>query len=360
MADTDINLEISLEEYKEELTEVITQMMFVSGETAEASPETTTMIEEIVHTQVVEMLKRSTALATRRSSRSISTNDLFFLIRHDKAKLSRLMTFLSWKDVRKTAKDSDDKGGDAADINGDDPLGGADPGAGGGGPVVGDTGKKNKRTKVTLPWDVSSYFSEQVPEREDEEDEDEEEMNEATIQRLKTADERTKNMTREEYVHYSECRQASFTFRKAKRFREWAGFHLYTDSKPNDDIVDILGFLTFEIVQTLTEEALQVKAEEEMNKSRTGEADAQNKKRKREKGLFGEQEEGRTPVGPKHIQEAFRRLQVKPFPGRNRVWMGGPRALQRTELRLVGVQITQVVAVANFSTRFEFIDRLPQ
>ncbi|KAL8940217.1 MAG: hypothetical protein Q9216_002926 [Gyalolechia sp. 2 TL-2023] len=347
-------------EHKGELTEVITQMMFVSGETAEPFPDTTTMIEEIVHTQVVEMLKRSTALATRRGSRSISTNDLFFLIRHDKAKLSRLMTFLSWKDVRKTAKDSDDKGGDAADINGDDPLGGADPGAGGGGPVVGDTGKKNKRTKVTLPWDVSSYFSEQVPEREDEEDEDEEEMNEATIQRLKTADERTKNMTREEYVHYSECRQASFTFRKAKRFREWAGFHLYTDSKPNDDIVDILGFLTFEIVQTLTEEALQVKAEEEMNKSRTGEADAQNKKRKRETGLFGEQEEGRTPVGPKHIQEAFRRLQVKPIPGRNRVWMGGPRALQRTELRLVGVQKFLVIIFADSSTRYDSIDRLPQ
>ena len=249
------------------------------------------------------------------------------------------MTFLSWKDVRKTAKDSDDKGGDAADIGGDDPLGGGDPGAGGGGPVVGDTTKKNKRTKVILPWDISSYFSEQVPEREDEEDEDEEEMNEATIQRLKTADERTKNMTKEEYVHYSECRQASFTFRKAKRFREWAGFLIYTDSKPNDDIVDILGFLTFEIVQTLTEEALQVKAEEEMNKNRTGEADAQSKKRKKETGLFGEQEEGRTPVGPKHIQEAFRRLQVKPIPGRNRVWMGGPRSLQRTELRLVSKEI---------------------
>lgn len=218
-------------------------------------------------------------------------------------------------------------------MGGDDPLGGADGGPGGGGPVVADTGKKNKRTKVTLPWDISSYFSEQVPERDDDEDEDEEEMNAATILRLKIADERTKNMTRDEYVHYSECRQASFTFRKAKRFREWAGFHLHTDSKPNDDIVDILGFLTFEIVQTLTEEALQVKAEEESTKNRTGDADAESKKRKRETGLFGEQEEGRTPVGPKHIQEAFRRLQVKPI--RNRVWMGGPRALHRTPLRLV-------------------------
>lgn len=29
-----------------------------------------------------------------------------------------------------------------------------------------------------------------------------------------TADEVTKNMTKEEYSYYSECRQASFTFRK--------------------------------------------------------------------------------------------------------------------------------------------------
>ncbi|KAL9583713.1 MAG: hypothetical protein Q9203_004964 [Teloschistes exilis] len=334
---------------------IIAQMMFVSGETAEASQETTTIIEEIVHTQVVEMLKRSTVLATRRGSRSISTSDLFFLIRHDKAKLSRLVTFLSWKDVRKTAKDSDDKGGDAADIGGDDPLGGADAGAGGGGPAVGDTGKKNKRTKVILPWDVSSFFSEQVPERDDDDDEDEEEMNAATILRLKTADERTKNMTKEEYVHYSECRQASFTFRKAKRFREWAGFHLYTESKPNDDIVDILGFLTFEIVQTLTEEALQVKAEEEKTKSRNGDADVQSQKRKMETGLFGEQEEGRTPVGPKHIQEAFRRLQEKPIPGRTRVWMGGARSLQRKELRLVSTTTSAIEPFTDCLIRSDWV-----
>lgn len=250
--------------------------------------------------------------------------------------MSRLSTFLSWKDVRKTAKDSDDKGGDAADLGaGDDPLGGGDA-AGGAGPVIGDTAKKNKRTRITLPWDVSSFYSEQVPERDDDDEDEEEEMNAATIARLNHADERTKNMTKDEYVHYSECRQASFTFRKAKRFRDWAGFGIVTDSKPNDDIVDILGFLTFEIVQTLTEEALKVKAEEDLTKSRSGETDAQSKKRKRETGLFDPPEEGRTPVGPKHIQEAFRRLQQRPIPGRGtRVWMGGPRALHRTELKLV-------------------------
>jgi transcription initiation protein SPT3 len=70
-----------------------------------------------------QQLSQATALANRRGVRSISVADLIFLIRHDKAKVSRLRTFLSWKDVRKNVKDSDDKGGadagDAADF-GDD------------------------------------------------------------------------------------------------------------------------------------------------------------------------------------------------------------------------------------------------
>ena len=268
--------------------------------------------------------------------RTIHVHHLFFLIRRDKAKTSRLKTFLSWKDVRKTAKDTDEKGGDAADIGGDDPLG-ADV-AGGGGPVVGDATKKNKRNKIVLPWDLQSFYSEQVPER-DEEDEDEEEMNYATLQRLKTADERTKDMTRDEYVHWSDCRQASFTFRKGKRFREWAGFGVVTDSKPNDDIIDILGFLTFEMVQTLTEEALKVKAEEDLYKNKTGNEDVQSKKRKRETGLFDPPEEGNAPVGPNHVREGFRRLQRKANGGRAKINLAPSRALQRSKLQLVSTSL---------------------
>lgn len=191
----------------------------------------------------------------------------------------------------------------------------------------------NKKAKLVLPWEVHSYFSEQVPEREDEEDEDEEEQNEATLARLASADERTRNMTKEEYVFWSDCRQASFTFRKLKRFREWAGIGIVTDSRPNDDVVDILGFLTFEIVQMLTEEALKVKVAEDLHSQRTSNLAGDSKKRKRETGsLFEKPVEGRTPVEPKHVREAFRRLQA--IPNKYKFMRQGYAGI-RTPLRLI-------------------------
>jgi len=249
------------------------------------------------------------------------------LIRHDKAKVSRLRNFLEWKDVRRTAKDqSDDKGAD--DIVPDEAPGGGVAGAPAGPLDI----KRNKKARVDLVWDVPSFFSEQVPPRDDEEDEEEEESNFATLQRLRIADERTRNMSKDEYVHWSECRQASFTFRKGKRFKEWAGFGIITEAKPNDDIIDILGFLTFEMVQTITEEALKVKAVEDMYKKKTGEG-GDIRKRKREPGPFDGPDEAREPVSPAHILEGFRRLQAPSK--KSRVIPNGRRSLMNGSLRIV-------------------------
>jgi transcription initiation protein SPT3 len=161
-------------------------------------------------------------------------------------------------------------------------------------------------------------------------------MNFITLQRLRKADERTKAMTREEYVTWSEYRQASFTYRKGKRFREWAGFGIVTDSKPSDDIVDILGFLTFEMVQTLTEEALKIKEHEDLWKERSGANAAGDsnttKKRKLAQGLFDPPSEGKNPVESRHVQEAFRRLQTRPR--KSRAMLNGTRMQQRTNLKL--------------------------
>lgn len=57
-------------------------------------------------------------MANRRGSRYLSPEDLIFLIRYDRAKVNRLRTYLSWKDVRKNAKDSGGDAGGAADVEG--------------------------------------------------------------------------------------------------------------------------------------------------------------------------------------------------------------------------------------------------
>ncbi|KAJ2896505.1 putative spt3-like protein [Zalerion maritima] len=323
----------------------IQQMMYVSGEAAEPTVETTGMIEEIVRQQVVEILRLCTELAARRGSRAISINDLIFLIRHDAPKVSRLRQFLSWKDVRKNVKDSDDKGVDGADIGAEDAAAagaGAAGVPGGPGPVESvDASRKNKKAKVALPWEPSSFYTQEVPERDDEDDEEEEEMNHITLQRLHKADERTKAMTKEEYVTWSEYRQASFTYRKGKRFREWAGFGTVTDSKPSDDIVDILGFLTFEMVQTLTEEALKVKEQEDLFRERTGGGDkagnggngtGNGEKKRKISTLFDPPSEGRSPVEAKHIQEAFRRLQARTT--KSRAMLNGSKLQAKYGLKL--------------------------
>ena len=66
--------------------------------------------------------------------------------------------------------------------------------------------------------------------------------------------------------------------------------------------------------QGRAEEALKVKEREDHEKNRGG-ADttgADAKKRKRETGLFDPPEEGRTPIEPRHIREAYRKLQATP------------------------------------------------
>jgi len=52
------------EEWDYLTTNMITQMMFVSGETGEPSAETTTIIEEIVREQVVEMVSCESVFAS--------------------------------------------------------------------------------------------------------------------------------------------------------------------------------------------------------------------------------------------------------------------------------------------------------
>lgn len=47
-------------------------------------------------------------LSAKRGARHISPEDLIFIIRDDRAKVNRLRTYMSWKEVRKNAKEPGD------------------------------------------------------------------------------------------------------------------------------------------------------------------------------------------------------------------------------------------------------------
>ncbi|PPQ63129.1 hypothetical protein CVT24_005769 [Panaeolus cyanescens] len=337
-------------EYK--YSQEISQMMFVFGEVLEPLTETVQLVEDIVRGQIIELIVQARGLANRRGARYLSAEDLIFLIRHDRGKVNRLRTYLSWKDVRKHAKDS---GGDAgAGIEVENLEDGPDD----------KLASKAQKITIKLSWEVSTIYSEVLKQAghqsDDEEDEDDIEAHEASIQRLKEADDATRQMTREEYQHYSDCRQASFTYRKAKRFREFLNLPPSLDLKANDDTVDIVGFLAFEMVRSLTLAALAVKRSLEdaflrddytspvMGKRKVNNMGGSAEKRRREgspdeeaeytlpvNSLFLPPPEARAALRPEHIQDAFARMQGEWSHARSagmHNWRGG---LVRTRVSLI-------------------------
>ena len=147
--------------------------MFVSTEIENPDPRVTRLIEDIVRNQVIEMIIQSRRMAQRRLSKYFTPEDLIFLIRYDKAKVNRLRTYLSWKDVRKNAKDTNDAsaGGSAGPAQEGDGIeeGGEDT------PL-----RVNKR-KMRLPWELSSVFCDYPrASQDDADDEDERGLDSAT------------------------------------------------------------------------------------------------------------------------------------------------------------------------------------
>lgn len=239
-------------------------------------------------------------LASRRGSRVFSNNDLIFQFRHDAARVERIQKFLALKALRKLSKD-DEEDIEKAEAQGADAMqrGSAD-----------SLEMSQAVVAATrLPWDANALYTELPPGPADLIVSGEQDA--TNLAKLRAADAKTLNMTVAEYATWSECRHASFTKRRVVRFRQWCGLGVVGDHKVTDDVLDILGFLTGEMVQRLTGLALAFQEREICRR-----ASLHGEQKIERKGLesllrpeSGQQR--RSPVDWRHIQQAYDVTQIE-------------------------------------------------
>lgn len=271
-------------------------------------------------------LQISTAsdLAARAGKKTVSLNHIIFQARHDEPRVQRLKCLLQWRAIRLEAKKRNKDTQDDVEIDDSDELSDDLLES----PTVEEVAaKRTEPAAATLPWDVESYYS-VIPPGGDTNEKLLNDPGQHSLQRLRWADEVTKAMTSEEYAMYSDYRHASFTTRKANRFREWAGIGIVADIVKKEDSLEILGFLAAEMVKRLTDIALTIQAQDlAAHRARVGLPSIKSGHRKY--GLFVTEDPERKPIDAGHIRRAFRETQAKPKKKRvqlNRV--PGPRHLE--------------------------------
>ncbi|XP_025021577.1 transcription initiation protein SPT3 homolog, partial [Python bivittatus] len=84
-------------------------MMFSLGDARRPLHESAVLVEDIVHTQLINLLQQASEVSQMRGARVISAEDLIFLMRKDKKKLRRLLKYMFFRDYKsKVVKGIDD------------------------------------------------------------------------------------------------------------------------------------------------------------------------------------------------------------------------------------------------------------
>lgn len=133
--------------------------------------------------------------------------------------------------------------------------------------------EERDRVKMPEPWALETVFSLDIPDAVDvEADESLVAAVASTRADLVAADEETASLTRDEYEGWTHARQASFSYRKAKRFREFIkcvgsvqgpsdrrSTPALLDTQPTDDLIDVLSFIAHDTCRTLCTRTLALR-----------------------------------------------------------------------------------------------------
>ncbi|XP_061645326.1 transcription initiation protein SPT3 homolog [Phyllopteryx taeniolatus] len=215
-------------------------MMFALGDAHRPSPETAALVEDIVHTQLITMLHQASEGATLRGSRVIAVDDILFLMRRDKRKVSRLLKYLQFRDYKsKLLKSLED----------DDAQ--QEQGAGPSGAVAGGAQRRQRLAQDYLLWLDHTGELLSLAERQ--------EMDPVKRERLERMERHSRAMDQTQYAEFCESRQLSFA-KQASKFRDWLDCSSL-ELKPNGVAMEILSYLAYETVAQIVDLSLLVKQE---------------------------------------------------------------------------------------------------
>lgn len=207
-------------------------MMFSLGDARRPLQETAALVEDIVHTQLINLLQQAADVSQMRGARVISAEDLLFLMRRDKKKLKRLLKYMVFRDYKSKLL----KGIEEEDLE----------------EKLAANNNANKRQKLAQDFLNSiDQTGELLALMEDDE------IDEVKQERMERADKQTRNMDSAQYAEFCESRQLSFS-KKASKFRDWLDCSSM-EIKPNAVAMEILAYLAYETVAQLVDLALLVK-----------------------------------------------------------------------------------------------------
>lgn len=231
----------------------IKAMLYALGDSKSPKLSTCKLLQNIIKNTLLSLIHRASKIKNIRRGKLLTVEDFCFVLRKNPNKVKRVLSSITFKELRKKINDDIDE----IELN---------------------------EEEFVFDWMVDrnvKYFEYEEVESSDE-----------YLERLQRIDELTTKMSINEYLEFTECRQASFTYRKQKKFKEFLGI----EEKLKDDVVDILGFIAYEILCTIVEEGIKIK------KSRRNVSNV-------EKGLFGEDESD--GINEDEVKEACRQIMAE-------------------------------------------------
>lgn len=237
----------------------IERMMFAFGDAPRALTASAALVEEIVHSQMEEILRRASEVSTRCHRQSVMLEDVLFVVRKSPIRVQRLARYLSVKDAAATLQQEAN------------PPGGSPPPPPSSQDPRGASGSRIKRCREFFAKLDSCSSDGGVLEQAL----NGELYDEARMERLRRMERMSRELTGKRYNDFTKARQVNFLGHKMRfpqKFHDWlvkdaiAATWMEPCAKVDKSAIEAFTFLAYEAVGQIVEMSLLARSEMERNR----------------------------------------------------------------------------------------------